>query len=241
MKKPKSMRINPGDYRSIERIYELHGPATYEDFEDHYPKSASGELCEEALPKNLYTGRNVIWHGFEGRMVRVDAEYIEHIRENIFYPDKLAAVVAGVVEHPDKVCFDAPYGTISKVDLQTVKESLGYDDEDPYSTGDEELDDYLKDPELFLEDYGLPEDEEYQEKKQEMDEALAQAVADEDGDLGAWVFSVRDGNHRAFGSLLAGEPHIWAILSDNEVQDLREAQKSGTLTEDQEELLGMLF
>jgi len=242
MKKPKSMRINPGHYESIEQLYEDHGPVPFEVFEEYYPQSASGELCEEARPKNLYTARNVIWDGQEGRMVRVDREYVQHISGNIFDPGKLAAVVAGVVEHPDKVCFTAPYGTMSKIDLQTVKESLQYeDDEVTFTTGDEDLDAYLKDSDEYLEDYGLPEDEEYQERKQEMDEALAQAVADDDGDLGAWVFTVRDGNHRTFGALLADEPYIWAMLSDNEVQDLREAQKSGTLTQEQEELLGMLF
>jgi len=243
----KVYRLNPGHLPTLEGL--VDDDATYESFEDYYPASASGELgveAEDREPENIYYGRNVAWIGTEGRMLRVDPEYALHISGNIFYPDKLSAVVKGVVEHPERVYFVAPYGTISKVDLYRVKESIEYaetgDDEMdmPYSTGDDELDEYLVAPETVLEDYGEPGDEEYEEKKEEMEESLRDAVENNEGDLGSWAVTIRDGNHRTFGSLLAGEPYVWAILDDNTYQDLLQMKKEGNLSDKDRELLDML-
>jgi len=56
------------------------------------------------------------------------------------------------------------------------------------------------------------------------DETLTQRPLDED-DIGQLLFTVRDGNHRVFGALIAGESHVWMHLSDNDVQDVREWQR----------------
>ena len=52
--------------------------------------------------------------------------------------------------------------------------------------------------------------------------------------------TIRDGNHRAFGALVAGEPYVYVMVSDNQLQDLRDAEEKGTLTDEQQELLERL-
>jgi hypothetical protein len=239
---------NASHYSSVAELAEAAERATLDDFFSHYPQSAGGELDSEG--DDAYPGSNVVWLGDPGRMVRVKADEIRHIDGNIFYPDKLAAVVAGVRDMDDPVVFVAPYGTASRVSLEDVKESQSYwEDEgldEPLTTGDEDLDAFLADPEQWLDDQGLdPDDEDYESTKQEMVEALRAAEVGSRGDLGSWVFTIRDGNHRAFGALIAGEPYIWMILADNDYQDLmgkvRQAEEGlRELSEEDKELLDRL-
>lgn len=51
-------------------------------------------------------------------------------------------------------------------------------------------------------------------------------------DIGQLLFQVRDGNHRSFGALIAGEPYIWMIVARSQMQDVKEyraAKKQGSL------------
>lgn len=214
------------------------------NFEDYYPQSAAGEV--EYREGDLYYGRNVIWVGDEGRMIKADPEYTQHIWGNIFDEDKLAAVVSGIDEADDRVMFVAPYGDASRIDLQDVKESHegGWEDDGldrPYTTGDEELDRYLVDPEEVLYEYGdEPGDETWEEARADIEERMEAAVAGGEGDLGQWVVTIRDGNHRAFGALIAGEPYVYVMLSDNQVQTIRDYAEKGNLPEQYAELLDML-
>ena len=199
------------------------------EFRDYYPKTASVTL-EVFSEDDLYYGNKVIWDGTAGKMMKADPEYIQHMEGNIFYPDKLAAVVSGVQNADERLVFTAPYGTANKIELIDVKESIEYrDDEDldrPYTTGDEELDRYLVDPEEVLEEYADPEDEPelYAQHKKEFEEALQEALKAEQGDLGRWAVTVRDGNHRAFGALLAGEPYVYVIMAQNQYQDFKDGR-----------------
>jgi len=213
-------RENPGHIESIRALAETG----YGEFSDYYPETAAGkEVLDES---DLYHGRNVIWDGYDGRMMKARPEHIQHIFGNTFDKDKLAAVVRGINEAEEKVIFTAPYGTATKIGLLDVKESIEYKDYEgldrPYTTGDKELDRYLVDPEEVLNDYADPDDPEYEEKKEEFDEALKEAVAFGEGDLGEWAITLRDGNHRAFGSLIAGEPYVWVIMSDAQYQNFKE-------------------
>ena len=218
-------------------------------FEDYYEESALGEL----EPSDPYYGRNVIWDGIGGRMIRVYPENIQPIEGNIFDPDKLAAVRDGIIYAEDRVVLIAPYGTVTVIDLQDVKESIENSEYNPYevlTTGDEDLDLWLVDPDDFLAQEGYdPEDlKEYLadrdayleswsndpieqvekeeemkdalDRKREMDRELSEAVAHQNGDLGDFRITIRDGNHRAFGALLAEEPYIYMILEDNQFQYL---------------------
>jgi hypothetical protein len=233
------VRRNQGHRAHVEQLVEM---SDFDgEFEDYFPESASGELEDE---QDQYFVRDVVWIGDKGKMVRADPDYMQHIWGNIFDENKVAAVAMAVRQHPKRIYFYAPYGTASRIDLQAVKESIEYAEDEgldrPYTTGDDELDEYLADPETHLDAYGAPGDEEYDEEKRDMDAQLKQAVEDGDGDLGEWVVTVRDGNHRAFGAILGGEPYVYVRLEDNQYQDLMHAKKKGTLTEEQAELLEML-
>jgi hypothetical protein len=214
------------------------------DFEDYYPLSAAGEVPHHE--SDLYFGRNVIWVGDEGRMLKVDPDYAQHTWGNTFDKDKLAAVVSGIENADDRVMFYAPYGDALRIELEDVKESQegGWEDDSldrPYTTGDEELDRYLVDPEDVLSEYGdEPGDEAWEEAREDIGERLQEAVADNEGDLGQWAITIRDGNHRSFGALIAGEPYVYVMLSDDQWYTIKGRADKGQLTEQDVELLEML-
>ena len=224
----------------------------YGDFSDYYPASAAGEI----EPSNPYYGKNVIWDGISGHMIRVYPQQAVAIDGNIFDPNKLAAIRDGIKEADNRVVFFAPYGTVSVVCPTRVKESIQYANDYPdhvKTTGDDDLDLWLSDLDSFLEEKGYKprEVEEWQrdpvelldyccdddederaEKAQEMQEALEllsemqvmldEAVEKNEGDLGDFEVTVQDGNHRAFGALLSGEPYFYMILEDNQYENLDE-------------------
>ena len=55
-----------------------------------------------------------------------------------------------------------------------------------------------------------------------MDKELEGAVSSGDGDLDEYMVQIRDGNHRAFGAIAAGEPYVWIALSENQLLDINE-------------------
>jgi len=184
----------------------------YGAFEDYYPLSAAGEM--DTRHATLYCGRNVIWDGYAGQMIRAYPKYIQHISGNQFDADKLAAIVSGIDEAPDRVVITAPYGNVNFIDPQDVKESIEYaaDEglDEPYTTGDDDLDEWLVSPEKFD-----------KAEQRQLAKTLKQAVKERWGDLGRLACTIRDGNHRAFGALIAGEPYVWMIVEGNQMQDLR--------------------
>ena len=232
---------------------------------------------------SLYSGVDVIWDGYAGQMVRVPAEYVESMDLNEFDDSKLLRVQELVNEASNigrYVRFDAPIVRASLIELSDVAESQRtWEEEDtwdgldrPLSTGDEELDNFLKDPEewtyLELGLEGEPEllespiFEEMYEKDyvrkwsdkhgllhflwqkwnawskgelavssieeaffnvyksdfskygKSIGEPLEMARTIGTGDIGKVLFSVKNGNHRAFGALATGEPYFWGILDD---------------------------
>jgi hypothetical protein len=211
----------------------------FADPEEYYPQSAQGdesELYEEGYTK--YYGRNVIWLGYEGEMFRAKPEYIEAIEGNIFDADKLASVVELVIDHPDRVPIVAPLADVIRITPQTVEESIEYAEEGGhiYTTGDEELDLFLVDPEEALALYSdLGDEEDYESEeayKEDRADALkafeidlASAVERGDGDLGSFHVQIRDGNHRTFGALLAGEPYVYVHIISWTMQDVRDGKK----------------
>jgi hypothetical protein len=229
---PDDAEENQGHLQSVGEIAEQG----FGFLEDYYPESASGELLKECPEEDRAYARDVVWCGRKGEMLRVGPDYLQHIWGNIFDPNKLAAVVTGVQQAPERIGFYAPVATVSKIDLTSVKESIEYDVDEgldrPYTTGDEELDKYLVDPDEVLDTYAASWDYEEEEDdpdykaarqnaKEEIERRLVEAVAHNEGDLGQWEVTVRNGNHRAFGALIAGEPYIFVWLDDNQLQELR--------------------
>ena len=191
-------------------------------FRHYYPESAAGVY--ESRDGDLYHGPQVIWDGIEGHMVRVPAENVAWNSQNILDSDKLRAVAQGIEESRVKITLRAAWGNIYKVCLTTVRDSIRYARDDPHdvlTTGDDDLDEFLVDPETYIQDnYADPDDEPelYAEKMADYQEALKDAEANNEGDLGEWIFTPTDGHHRLFGALLAGEPYVWVMLADAQVR-----------------------
>lgn len=228
------MYHNPLSYEEGLRRAAFHGSGL---FRDYYPESAAGIYVPED-EEDLYQGRNVLWDGIEGRMLRLDLEQVIWNPQNILDSNKLAAVVEGIKNADDKIILKAACGNMHKVDLTTVKESIEYQRDTPnevLTTGDDELDTFLVDPEEVLSYYADPDEPLYQEKMQEFRNELLEAQARGDGDLGDWHFTPLDGHHRLWGALIAGEPYVWAILLDGQYQRIHHRKSPEDL-----ELLEML-
>ena len=199
--------------------------------EDFYPDLDSDEIERETESDNLYHGRNVVWIGDSGKMVRADAHYVYPIQGNIFYDEKISQLADKINASPEKVILYAPYGEMSRVDLTAVEESIEYQEDyghAPLTTGDEDLDEYLKDKEEYLKNNVEYDDEyeviteSYDKLKGELESQLKEAEESGGGDLGEFIFQIRDGNHRAFAAIEAGEKHIWIMISKNQMQNIEQ-------------------
>ncbi len=201
------------------------------DLGEFYEATAEGDDTED--PQYLCRGRNVWWNGTEGHMMKVPARDLVPIEGNIFYPEKLAAVAQAVRRARRPLVFDAPYGHPSLIDRDRIQESIQYArDGDPlvpvYSTGDEDLDEYLLDPKDTLGKFGKPGSKRYEKAKAEREEAIEDARRRGLGDFGRLGVQVRDGNHRAFGAVLGGESHVWILLDNNAWQDFHDTHSPGS-------------
>ena len=84
----------------------------------------------------------------------------------------------------------------------------------------------MKDEEEYLNNNAEYDDEHeviaksYDDLKEDLELRLKEAVESGDGDLGDYIFQVRDGNHRAFAAIEAGERYIWIRISKNQMQDI---------------------
>lgn len=221
----KQYAVNPLRYRDY-----LEDSIEYEDgdFNEYYPKSAAGTYVPER-EESLYLGSNVIWDGIEGHMVRVPADNVVWDPQNILDSNKLASVVKGIQEG-ENIILQAAWGSLSKVCLQTIKESIEYAEDDEYgilTTGDEELDEFLVNPGDVVTNYYDSEDpESFCEKYKEFMDALREAEQNDMGDLGQWIFTPVDGHHRIWGAILAGEPYVWVMLSGNQLQDALQGESA---------------
>lgn len=161
-------------------------------------------------------------------MIRLTAEETYPLEGNIFDEDKLLSTVDAINNTEKRVKFNAPYAHITFVDIQNIvetleAESLGeleYDYAiDRYhilTTGDDDLDKYLLDPEEYIEDETRSfDEEEVEEFRKEMEDKKRQAIEEQWGDIGKIHAQIRDGNHRRVIAFLSGEPDIWVRVSDN--------------------------
>jgi hypothetical protein len=190
---------------------------------------------EDTDPGDVYNGRKVRWVGSEGRMMKLDWDQVQAAPGNLFVPGKVGAF-AELIRFGDrdgnKPFIYAPPVMLSDVTLDDIVESWQaaarhelFDTHGmtrPFTTGDEELDEFLVDPEDYLDTYADEDDEENDEAaiRADMAERQKEAVEGKEGDLGKITAQLRDGNHRAFGAYLADEPDLWVIVRA-EPEDLK--------------------
>lgn len=202
----------------IEKLRHLVREVTPDTFETYYPQTAANDYADS---DDLYYGRRVIWDGIPGRMLKVKAEYVIPTPGNIFDSQKISAVV-DTIEEGHRPIFKAAYGYASKITRKHIIESLIYDeDEFQLTTGDPELDQFLIDTNNVLANYiDLADMAAYEELLTDFRNRLTQAEVNKEGDLGKWQVTLRDGNHRVFGALLAGEPDVYIMIAANQMQDI---------------------
>lgn len=210
--------------------------------EDEVDEEIVSLLEEEGPPDEddgtVYNGRRVRWLGDEGRMFKARWDQVHPVAGNIFYEGKLPAFVdyaRGLIRSGDKPLWRAPAGWVSgPVDAQDVEESqqsaaLGPDDlyhgygmTRPFTTGDEELDEYLAERADIKRRLKKAQDDdadedyeraELEERVADMEARLKEAERKNSGDLGTVTIQLRDGNHRAYSAYLIGEPYVWVYIT----------------------------
>lgn len=225
----------------------------YSDEEDADGSFSPKLPKEEKEGLKAYHGRNVIWYGREGDVIRMDANDVYPIDGNIFYPSKIASVKKMIKQSDDKVELSMGYGFPKVVDITDIAESIEYADDnmhEPFTIEDEELDNYLggENNDYFSDEFPtiskfvdakflyIAEDHETEEENEKnfkeflerkvdeddreeaegeyedwvnMELEIKDAIENEYGDIGRIIMQVRDGNHRTFGAIDAGEDYIY--------------------------------
>lgn len=183
----------------------------------------------------------VCWFGDGKRMIRIDVDYMYPVQGNIFYTDTMKTIQNEIEasSYSNRLRLYCGYCMISKVGRLTLEESIQYEDigYEKLSTGDEELDRYLENEEAFREEikdsltpawnesYDEEEiDAQVEQKILEIEEELAEAEKNGQGDFGKIIYQIRDGNHRSFAAKNAGEKYIWANLAENQYNDIMEGR-----------------
>lgn len=200
-----------------------------DDYESYYEDIVPSKMDD------LFYGRNVIWIGEKGRVLKLSRDQVYPISGNIFNDEKISAVVSKIQNADERVYFYCPYGSAKIIDFSDIIESINYEDEDygTLTTGNEELDNYIR--EGYIDSKGnvnkniikinlYDEDsiDEFNETYNEIQDMIKYATEYEDGDIGRLIFQIRDGNHRAFGAFASGEPYVYAMISNSQLQDMEE-------------------
>jgi hypothetical protein len=236
----KSFKIFLEDYESQSEFGDFYG-----DFKDQDKK---------LHPK--FRGRNVIWYAYSKERARkVYPRYVSAREDNIFDPKKLNAVARHVKTSFEPVELFTAIAEARLIDIDYIQLTLKAHHEDrldseyslnePFTTGDDEVDEFLADEEGWFEENTYVEYEDllmYAEDREKLDidykegnvdedsyelmkdsleqydyilNEVARAQEDKSGDIGQYWYVLRDGNHRALGAIQGGEPFIYVTLSTN--------------------------
>lgn len=218
------------------------------EFEEWFYQPPSQQEID--LHKHYQEG-GVVWLGDEGSMLRVHKSQVDAMEDNIFDPEKVAAF-AREIRNNAPIYTYAPIGAVWTLRIGEVQESLENED-GKYTTGNEDLDEYLTDPSEYIGLYydegvevlkkGLEQsqkdfieenrDEDHHQEISDLDEQwidewkeyvsayqhivkmekLKQEAAKKSwGDVNSIRVQIRDGNHRTFGAIKAGEKWIWVSV-----------------------------
>lgn len=157
---------------------------------------------------------NILWFGKKGTMYKALPEYTSPREDNIFYPDKLAAV-AEAVSSGEPIISYAPPAHLIRISLDEVEGTQRAAQNDrlweygiahAFTTGEPEMDAYLADPERAEEREAPSNSESWHRKMRRHARSLERLKR---GDLGKYWVKIRDGNHRIFGAFLGGAPYAW--------------------------------
>lgn len=176
---------------------------------------------EEIDPDDIYSSDRVDWIGIQGQMMKLGWDQIHAFPGNPFVPSRVAAFRDIIRDSHDRPLLYAPPVQLYRVSLEDVRDTNDAQVRDelfeshgmsrPFTSGDEELDEFLADEEDFLQTYADDEEDE-QTLRSDMLLRSERAIEEQSGDLGKIVAQLRDGNHRSFGAQLAGEDEIWVTV-----------------------------
>lgn len=228
---------------------------------------------EEKVGSVSYQGKRVIWYGTPGKMVVLHKSQIHGTWGNIYYPEKLQSLVDLINDSEEKVELECSYGigkTVSPTEVIEHQQALSEDrfeqdyveytsrdgERTVYSTGDPKIDEYLGNPDRFIEDelYNLGDDVKEQLRRLhgisvtektpgevirkgtdyerlteeemedidhfvEMEESFRIAIDNNKGDIGNFVVQLRDGHHRVYGAMEAGEEYVCVDLTSDTLKN----------------------
>lgn len=206
-------------------------------------------------------GRNVGWEVKTKQAIGIDSDLLPYVRSldgNIFDYKKLKdmfRIVSNARQNNQYVVFEPAYCLIEIIDMGDIKEAFEYaEDPDDVSltTGDDNVDNFLKSEESWISDNMFVLDdikdierffEEYKELEQDdfiawantelswqfreddliedmetwekLQEDIQYATENETGDIGKLDIQLRDGHHRFWGAVSAGEPLIWWHMEES--------------------------
>lgn len=110
-----------------------------------------------------YYGKDVVWYAYKGSgVLKVHKDNIHPVFGQIWDSTKLRSVKKFIEQSEDRVHFVMGWGDATITTLDDIKEQQqankldrlqsDYELDEPASIGDEELDNYLADPELYVEE-----------------------------------------------------------------------------------------
>lgn len=130
-----------------------------DDFDDEFSSQEDGEYYTAKLSNeikkmsNKFNGKGVIWYGDPDRMIVLYKDQIHSMDCNVYDPDKMKSLVKLIRDHEDKIEIECSYGLANVVEFIDIKEhqesvlsdhfGVDFTHDDPYTTGDEELDKYI--------------------------------------------------------------------------------------------------
>jgi len=221
-------------------------------------------------------GNNVGWEVKIDNAFPIDSSLIPYVRSldgNIFDHKKLKdmfRIVSDARRYNQYVMFEPGYCLIEMIDITDIKEAFEYAD-DPsevsLTTGDENVDNFLKSEEdwisenmfvldnlndikrFFVEYKDLEKEDEWgdpnfdnfiawantqlswyfsdddliedMENWEKLQEDIRHAKENETGDIGELDIQLRDGHHRFWGAVSAGEPLIWWQMEETLAKEVQ--------------------
>jgi len=181
--------------------------------------------------ERVFYGPRVTWvTDTHHSVAKVYAYYVHGDPNNIMDQEKFNAYYQTALG--GGAVYRLPCASVSPIERGDVEEAqeaaaqgllgeIGLDQ--PWTSGDAEVDRYLGDPETFTEqhwdDYAEDEEEGAAMIEEEMEERIEALVARRAGDFGKLHAKVHDGHHRAFSSLAAGESYIFVF--DDQLKHLK--------------------